>query len=161
MAAGNTLVTLFPGANDPGSTTAQLDARNNHPQLNYDDTTNEDGVWTAIMPQHYSAIAGVTVITWWAAASAVAGDIDVDVAFERMTGLDIDADSFATAQSTDNTSVPATAGQPFSVSVALTAGSQIDGVVAGDTFRLKVTRDATSDTAAGDVSLLGVEIRET
>ena len=42
-----------------------------------------------------------------------------------------------------------------------TNGAQMSSVVAGDYFRIKVTRDGISDTATGDAELVKVEIRET
>jgi hypothetical protein len=67
------------------------------------------------------------------------------------------SDSFATVNSEDNTAVPGTAGQEFTVAVTLTNN---DGVVAGDMVRVRVTRDAVSDTATGDLYVRGAEIRE-
>ena len=42
----------------------------------------------------------------------------------------------------------------------ITDGADMDSVAAGELFRLKVTRDATSDDASGDAELYAVEIRE-
>ena len=47
------------------------------------------------------------------------------------------------------------------MSVAFTNGTDMDSVAAGEAFRIKLTRDAVSDTAAGDAELHAVEIRET
>ena len=47
------------------------------------------------------------------------------------------------------------------VSISFTDGADMDSVAAGEAFRLKVTRDGVSDTAAGDAELMAVEIRET
>ena len=74
---------------------------------------------------------------------------------------DIDSDGFAAVQSVDNTTVPATSGNVDVVSIAFTDGAQMDSVAVGESFRLKVTRDAASDTATGDAELVKVEIRET
>lgn len=62
--------------------------------------------------------------------------------------------------SADNTVVPGTSGLVDVVSVAFTAGADMDSVAAGESFRLKVTRDAASDTATGDAELIKVELRE-
>lgn len=163
MASGNTLVTFSPLHNEPPATNpATLDTRNGHPCIDFDAATNEDAVFSAIMPQHYAG-GGVTVYIHYAMSSAESGDVDWDVAFERIGDQqqDIDADGFAAVQSVDNTTVPATSGLVDVVSVAFTNGAQMDSVAAGELFRLKVTRDAASDTAAGDAELLGCEIRET
>lgn len=95
--------------------------------------------------------------------SATSGDIDWDLAFERIGDqqLDIDADSFAAANSVDNTTVPATSGLVDVVTIAFTDGADMDSVAAGEMFRIKLTRDAASDTATGDAELHFVVLRET
>lgn len=163
MASGDTLLIFLPGNNEPPSANfATLDSRNLHPCLDFDAATNESAVFSAILPQHYDG-GGVTVYLHYALTSATSGDTDWDVAFERVGDqqLDIDSDSFASVQSVDNTTVPGTSGNVDVVSIAFTDGAQMDSVAAGELFRLKVTRDAASDTATGDAELYAVEIRET
>ncbi len=63
--------------------------------------------------------------------------------------------------SVDNTTVPSTAGNVDIVNVTFTDGADMDSVAVGEGFRMKVTRDAASDTAAGDAELRFVEIKET
>jgi len=162
MAAGDTLLVFTPQHNEPPATAAAtLDVRNNHLVLDFDAAANEDAVFKGIMPQHYGG-GGVEVLIHYAMSSATSGDIDWDAAFERIgeAGQDIDSDGFAAANSVDNTTVPATSGLVDVVSVAFTDGADMDSVAAGEAFRLKITRDAASDTAAGDAELLAVEIRE-
>jgi len=164
MASGDTLLLFIPQSNEPpASNPATLDTRNAHPVLDFDATTNEDAVFGAVMPQNYAGTTGVTVYIHYAMSSATAGDIDWDAAFELIGDQqqDIDADGFAAVQSVDNTTVPGTSGLVDVVSIAFTDGAQMDSVAAGDEFRIKVTRDAASDTATGDAELTKVEIRET
>lgn len=163
MASGDTLLIFTPFcAEPPTSNYATLDTRNSHPVLDFDASTNESTVFSAIMPQSYDG-GGVTVYLHYSMTSDVALTVDWDVAFERIGDqqLDIDADSFATANSVDDTTVPATSGNVDVVSVAFTDGAQMDSVAVGELFRLKVTRDAASDDATGDAELHAVEIRET
>lgn len=163
MASGDTLLVFKPQDNEPPSTNyATLDTRNSHWVLDFDATTNEDAVFSSVLPRSYAG-SGITVYIHYAMTSATTGDIDWDVAFERIGDqqLDIDADSFATAQSVDNTTVPGTSGFVDIVNVAFTNGAQIDSIAVGESFRLKVTRDATSDTATGDAELYAVELKET
>ena len=96
-------------------------------------------------------------------SSAEADTVDWDAAFERIGDQqqNIDADGFAAVQSVDNTTVPGTTGLVDIVSIPFTNGGQMDSVAVGEAFRLKVTRDAVSDDAAGDAELLAVEIKET
>lgn len=163
MASGNTLCIFMPFDNEPpASNYATLDVRNGHPCLDFDATTNESAVFSGIMPRNYAG-GGVTVYLHYAMSSAVADTVDWDVAFERIGDqqLDIDADSFADANSVDDTTVPDAAGKVDVVSVAFTDGADMDSVAVGELFRLKVTRDAASDDAAGDAELYAVEIKET
>jgi len=138
---------------------ATLDVVNNQLVLDFDASSNETARWQAVMPQAYAA-GGVDVILHISMATATSGDVDWDVEFEDQAGQVISSDSFASAQSTDNTTVPGVANTEFTVTVSFTDGSQMDSVGAGDMFRMRVTRDAASDTAAGDAQLHIVEIRE-
>jgi hypothetical protein len=163
MASGDTLLVFTALHGEPPAPDfATPDLRNFHPVLDFDDTINESIVFTAVMPQHYGG-GGVTVYLHYAMTSAVAGDIDWDAAFERIGDgqLDIDADGFAAVNSVDGTTVPGTSGFVDIVSIAFTDGADMDSVAVGESFRLKVTRDAVNDSASGDAELLAVEIRET
>jgi hypothetical protein len=164
MASGDTLLIFTPQHNEPpASNPATLDTRNSHPVLDFDASTNEDAVFSAIMPRLYAGTTGITVYIHYAMSSATSGDVDWDVSFERIGDqqLDIDADSFAAVNSVDNTTVPGTSGNVDVVNVTFTDGADMDSVAVGEGFRIKVTRDAASDTAAGDAELLFVEIKET
>jgi len=163
MAAGDTLIVFTPLANEPPAATyATIDQRNGHYVLDFDAATNESAVFTAIMPRNYAG-GGVTVYLHYSMSSAVADTVDWDVAFERIGDevLDIDGDSFAAVNSVDDTTVPDTSGNVDIVSVAFVDGADMDSVAVGESFRLKVTRDAASDDATGDAELVGVELRET
>lgn len=158
-----TLLSFTPQCNEPpASNFATLDTRNNHPVLDFNDTTNESAVFRGIMPNHYTG-DGVTVVLHYAMTSAEANTVDWDVAFERIGDqqLDIDGDSFAAVNSVDNTTVPGTTGLVDVVSITFTNGEDMDSIAAGEAFRIKVTRDAASDDATGDAELLFVEIKET
>ena len=164
MASGDTLLIFTPQNNEPPSSNpATFDARNLHPVLDFDDTTNESAVFSAVMPQNYGAATGITVYLHFAMTSATSNTVDWDVALERIgvAQVDLDSDGFASVNSVDNTTVPSTSGWVGVVSVAFTAGSDMDSVVKGEAFRLKVTRDAANDDASGDAELVAVEIRET
>jgi hypothetical protein len=115
------------------------------------------------MPSNYAGTTGVTVYIHYAMSSAEADTVDWDVAFERIGDQqqDLDSDGFAAVNSVDNTTVPGTSGLVDIVNVTFTDGADMDSVAVGEGFRLKVTRDATSDDAAGDAELRFVEIRET
>ena len=163
IASGDTLVTLLPYANEPPAANyATLDTRNGHPVLDFDGSADEEAVFTAVMPAHYAG-GGVTVKLHCAFTSATSGTGNVEVSFERITSLDIDADSFATM--TDGSVTPnGTSGIETILSIAFANGAAMDSVVAGDLFRIKVRRDADgtngTDDITTDMELLAIEVVE-
>jgi hypothetical protein len=163
MASGETLLIFTPLHNQPpASGAATLDLRNSHPVLDFDAAAAEDAIFGAILPRHYAG-GGLTVILTWMATSATSGDVKWNAAIERDdSGTDLDADSFASAQTT-TTTAPATSGAPITTSIAFTSGAQMDSLAVGEKFRLKVTRDAAAggDTMTGDAEILAIEIKET
>lgn len=163
MASGDTLATFTPQMNEPPTANfATLDTRNVHPVLEFDDTTQEEGVFSSTMPRAYGAAASIDVILCWMADTAVTGAVVWGVAVERMdTSLDLDADSFAAAINSAATTAPGTSGQPLYTAITLT-NAQADAISAGEMFRLKVARvvgDA-GDTMVGDAQLLGIEVKQ-
>ena len=163
MSSGDTLLTFHPYNNEPPAANyATLDLRNIHPVLDFDATTNESAIFSAIMPRNYAG-GGLTVYIHYSMTSAEADTVDWDVAFERIGDeqLDIDGDSFAAVNSVDDTTVPGTTGLVDIVNVTFTSGADMDSVAVGELFRIQVIRDAASDDAAGDAELHAVEIKET
>lgn len=163
MATGNTLAVFTPLAYEPPATNyATFDTRNQHPVLDFDDTTQEAAIFTGILPRHYAG-GGITVYVHWMATSATSGTGGWDAAFERMSDAttDLDADSFATAQTITAATVPGTSGVVAVTNVAVTNGANMDSIAAGETYRLRIRRDVANDTATGDLELLAVEIKET
>ncbi|MHC4500358.1 MAG: hypothetical protein ACYS21_14740, partial [Planctomycetota bacterium] len=101
MASGDTLLIFTPLHNEPpASNYATLDIRNQHPVLDFDAATNESAVLTGVMLRNYTG-GGITVYLHYAMSSAISGDVDWDVAFERIGDgqQDIDSDGFASAKS--------------------------------------------------------------
>lgn len=165
MASGQTLCKLFPNDNEPPTSNgASFDTRNNHPVLDFDQSTDESAIFTDVLPRNYAG-GGVTVYLHVSATGITTGNYIFDVSFERIGdgSQDVDSDGFASAQSLAATAVPATDGHVDIVSIAFTDGAQMDSIAAGELFRLKVTRDAdnVSDTAAADIELHAIEIKET
>lgn len=174
MASGDSLILFLPEmAQLPSSNAAAWINRNvNSPimMLAFDDTTNQSAIFKGLMPQQYGVQdtqinnpTGITVYIHFAMATATTGDVDWDIELERIGDgqQDIDSDGFAAANSVDNNTVPATAGHVSIVNVTFTDGVDMDSIESGETFRLRITRDASSDTATGDAQLHAIEIRET
>lgn len=145
----------------PSSNYATLDTRNGHPCLDFDATTQEAAIWSGVLPAGYTG-NGITVHIFCSLTSATSGTVGWDVSIERMdaSSLDIDADSFATAQTVTAVTVPGTSGQLLKMSVNISNGANMDSLAAGEMFRLRVRRDVANDTASGDAELLRVMVVE-
>lgn len=145
----------------PATNYATVDTRNGHVVLDFDTTTQESAIFSGVLPPTYSG-GGVTVSVYCALTSATTGTVGWDVAFERIdaSSLDIDADSFATAQTITATTVPGTSGQVLKMSVNVANGAAMDSLAAGEAFRLRIRRDVANDSATGDAELLRVTMVE-
>ncbi len=163
MASGDTLLVFTPLHNEPPATNyATLDLRNGHPVLDFDATTKEAAIFSAVMPRHYGG-GGITAYLHYAMSTATTGDIDWDGNFERIGDQqqDIDSDGFVGANSVDTTTVPAASGDVDIVQITFTNGADMDSIAVGESFRFKVERDSPNDSATGDAELLAVELKET
>ena len=101
MASGDSLLTFKPYDNEPPAATfATLDTRNGHPVLDFDGATDEEAVFTGILPANYSG-GGLTIYLHVAFTTATSGSAYWNTFIERMDDgtLDVDADSFTTHQS--------------------------------------------------------------
>jgi len=155
-------ITWRPFDNEaPGTNWAALATRNQRPLLLFDTGTQEAAIFSGVLPFSYGG-GGVTVYAYFSASSATSGTIGWDVAFERTdtSGLDIDSDSFATAQTITAATVPGTSGQVLRSSVNISNGADMDSLAAGELFRLRIRRDVANDTATGDAELLCVVMVE-
>jgi hypothetical protein len=155
-------IVFTPAQNNPPATIyATPDVRNSHPVLDFDAATSEEAIFPGVFWEDYDG-EDVTATVVWAASTATSGNCKWNVMFERLAenDLDIDSDSFATAQTTTS-AANATSGKLIHTVVTFTS-SQIDGLVAGEAFRLKVARHASdaADTMTGDAELLRVVLRK-
>ncbi len=162
MATGNTLSKFFPTDNRPPATNyATPDRRNGHDVLDFDDTTAEGAVFTDILPRNYAG-GGITVYVHWSATSATTGNVGWTVEFEADSVQDIDSDGFASAQTVAGAAVNATSGKETISILAVSNGANIDSIVVGERFRLRLKRDvAASGNATGDAEFSGLELKET
>jgi hypothetical protein len=157
---GSTYRKVFrPYDNEPPSSNyATLDTRNQHPCLDFDGTTSESAAFSDVLSSGYAG-GGLTVTLFIAATSATSGDCKFEASFERMT-TDLDADSFATAKNVTIT-VSGTSGIITTGAISF-SNSEIDGLSAGEGYRLKVARlpaDA-ADTIASDIELYFAPVAE-
>jgi Repeat of unknown function (DUF5907) len=150
----------FTAAKDnqpPATGFGTLDTRNSIAVLDFDAATVESAIFSSVIPEAADLTSGLLVRLLWMATSATSGNCRWGVQVER-ANTDLDSDSYDTAAEA-HTAAPATSGIPTLTEITLTT---IDGLTAGDTYRLKVFRkadDATNDTMTGDAELIAVEIR--
>lgn len=142
----------------PASNFATLDTRNSIAVLDFDAATDESVFWVGVMPEAASLGSGLIVRIHWMATSATTGTCRWGAQIERMN-TDLDSDSFDTAATAGGTA-NGTSGIVTVTEITLT---NIDGVTAGDLFRLKVYRDADgtsgTDDMSGDAELVAIELR--
>ena len=156
VSAGGKLVAIFrPRDNEPPSSNyATLDTRNGHDVLDFDTTTQESAIFSGVIPSHYGT-SGLTLQITASLTSATTGTLGWVAGFERIDSgtLDIDADSFAADQTGTAATVPGTSGVTMTHTITF-SNSQIDGLVAGDPFRIRIRRDVANDTATGDAEFI-------
>jgi hypothetical protein len=141
----------------PATAFATLDTRNSIAVLDFDATTVESAIFSSVIPEAADLTSGLLVRLLWMATSATSGNCRWGVQVER-ANTDLDSDSYDTAAEA-HSAANATSGIPTLTEITLTT---IDGLTAGDTYRLKVFRkadDATNDTMTGDAELIAVEVR--
>lgn len=151
MASGDTLAVWTVLANEPpASAFMTFDLRNGHPVLDADGSTDEEMVVRGIMPANYDG-GGVTVKIHHMYTSATSGTGRLQSAFELVAGLDVDADSFASFNSGSSTA-NGTSGIETVTSINHSNGAEMDSVVAGNEFRLKIRRDADGTSGTDDIT---------
>lgn len=150
-----TIATFKPNDNQPpASSFATLSTRNSISTLRFDDTVEESAIFVDVIPEGETITSLTVRITWTAIATS--GDGRWGAQLMTLNGVDLDADSFDTA-SEATTTTNATSGIPNVTTITL---ANVDGVTAGDVYRLRIYRDTSgADTITGDVELLGVEVR--
>jgi hypothetical protein len=150
-------------AEPPISNFAILDKLNSSPVLNFDATTAWSTVFSSLLHTDYNSNNGFTADIYWVSSAATTGNVRWGVAFERdAVGITpLSADTFNTMLYLSG-STNATATKLNKTSIVFT-NSQIGGILAGDPFRVKVTRDAAdgTDTMVGDAKLWKLIVRET
>ena len=164
MASGESLITFTAHSNEPpGANYAFVDTRNGHLVLTFDAASAWVAIFSGVLPRNYAG-GGITVRIGWIAATATAGNVKWNAQFERHQDEtdDLDADSFATAQ-TVTVAAPANSGAMQYSDIVFTDGAQMDSIAAGESFRVKLSRDAAdvADTMAGYAQMKTFELRET
>lgn len=146
-------------------TLATQDTRNGHPVLDFDAAADECSYWHGFLPSTYAG-GGLDVTLVWLATSATTGATGWLTAIERHEddAFDLDADGFAADNSASATTA-SVSGEAQYTTIAHTTGAQMDSLVAGESFRLRVCRDGdgsvVTDDMTGDAELYRVVVKET
>lgn len=168
MASGDSLIIgLVPRPPDANAATMDIKAGGSTPAeqllvFEFDDATDEYMDFGAVMPEHYSG-NGIEVEIAWYADTATSNAVVWRAAFRRLDSAE-DLGSSHTYSYQTTTTTTANDVEKINVTTISFSSSQIDGVVAGDPFILRISRDAdnASDTMAGDAQLVAemISIKE-
>jgi hypothetical protein len=139
----------------PGTNYATFDTRASIGVLDFDGLTNEAAVFVGIIPEAAS-YASMQARVRWMSASATTGNVIWGIKWENMN-TDLDSESYGGVSETISTT-GLTSGLPNNTTISCT---DLDGVTAGDLYRIYLYRGATAttDTMVGDAQLIAVEIR--
>ena len=142
----------------PATDFATLDTRNATAVLVFTSgSPNKAAVFIGCVPDGASLTNGLKIRLLWTSATATTGNCRWAAQFERMT-TQLDTDSFDLAVEVTSLA-PTTAGLPKITELTTT---NIDGLTAGDFFRLRIYRksaDTTNDTMAGSAQLIAIELQ--
>jgi hypothetical protein len=136
-----------------------------HAVLAYPDSGTGASVaaWQLALPNVYIPGAPITVKVYWTSTSTVTGGVVWTGAIERNNadpgGLDVDTDSFATGVTSAVVGPPSSGGVLVVTSLVF-SGASLDGLTAGDPFRLMLSRvaDGVNDTLVGNADVLRVVV---
>ena len=115
------------------------------------------------MPEAAVTTNGLKVRLAWTADTVTNTDAVVwAIQWQRIdTSTDLDTDAFSNTV-TATAAASGTAGVPVITEITITGTANLDSLVAGDFYRVKISRDGTnaSDALTNDACLVGVEIRD-
>lgn len=159
MASGDTLAVFDALASrPPGSNYPQIDLRNGHAVLDFDDTADEASCFPMLLPASYAG-SGFLIRLLWSSSTSVAGNVRWQAAIEgHGAGSDLDSDNYGPSVSSTS-AAPNNTGELATTSIVVAAAAPPS---AGDALRIRIGRLATdaADTMTGDAELFAVELRE-
>jgi len=162
MSIGDTLVAFKAlDAELPTSNFATIGLVNNRPVINFVSGSSTTAIFTGFMPRIYTG-QGLTIYIYYA-STVNTGSTSWSASIEN-TGIQqklITTDAFSVTNSSNNNTPATTVGEVTAVAINFAAPSQTDNLAIGDTFRIRITRNGSSDTMAGTAEVISVEIEET
>lgn len=137
----------------------------NWPVWDFDDTTPEYLDFVVLLGPNYVGTVGLTIGIKWSATSATSGAVVWQAAIRRMNDSSEDPDVSQTYDYNvaSASTAPGTNGQTITPTIAFTSGADMDSLVAGELFMLRVGRLPTDggDNMTGDAELWTPIIKET
>jgi len=131
--------------------------------LDFDSTALESAIFVGCLPEAAVTTSGLKVRLAWTADTVTNTDAVVwAIQWQRIdTSTDLDTDAFSNTV-TATAAASGTAGVPVITEITITGTANLDSLVAGDFYRIKISRDGTnaSDALTNDACLVGVEIRD-
>lgn len=148
----------------PTSAFATLDTRTSGVAvLDFDSTALESAIFVGCLPEAAVTTSGLKVRLAWTADTVTNTDAVVwAIQWQKIdTSTDLDTDAFSNTV-TATAAASGTAGVPVITEITITGTANLDSIVAGDFYRIKISRDGTnaSDALTNDACLVGVEIRD-
>jgi len=146
-------------ARDTNPGTATVDLRNNHAVVEFDDGAEEYIELTGVMPRKADLDYLGLKLVW--TASTNQGAMIWQAKFERHQDDTTDLDSDSWGNSSSVISAPSNSSGVVQ-SAFLRVGSSIDSIAAGESFRIRLSRDPQHaiDSMSGDAQLLQAELVE-
>jgi hypothetical protein len=131
--------------------------------LDFDPAALEAATFLGVLPEAAVTTNGLKIRLAWTADTVTNTDAVVwGIQFQRVdTSTDLDTDAFSNTV-TATASASGTAGVPVITEITVTGTAALDSIVAGDFYRIRISRDGTaaSDALTADACLVGVEIRD-
>jgi len=131
--------------------------------LDFDSTALESAIFVGCLPEAAVTTSGLKVRLAWTADTVTNTDAVVwAIQWQKIdTATDLDTDAFSNTV-TATAAASGTAGVPVITEITITGTANLDSLVAGDFYRIKISRDGTnaSDALTNDACLVGVEIRD-
>lgn len=152
---------IFPSTDPAGFT-----SRNENACVTFDDGSevdDEKAIFEGVMSNDYVAGNDIIVDIDWVAETAITGDVVWGIEFELVGvgGGDIDISPFAAMVEASPTATDVTNGAAAR-SIITFLSSQVDAVLAGASYRIRITRVTTdvADDMVGDAQMLRIGLKQ-
>lgn len=130
----------------PASDPATLDNSETNSRLLFDNVTSQCIFWQFTVPTDYIGTPAFQYIYSMTSVTTGSHHMDISVMVQTDDDLDVNTESYDTANNCNDTAVPAQAGDTNTITCSLTTN---DSMVAGKYTKIKMCRDTANDDAAG------------